>query len=150
MARTKLTEATQRIICAAIAEGNYFAVACRLAGIAPETGYAWLRRGEYRHKSRGCTPAFAAFAEAVRQAEAACESAKVREAYQKSSAMEFLARRFPDRWGRKERLEAEEGGRLRLEVIEVRLAGERDEQGAERDEQGAFGEAGESAAVSSA
>lgn len=71
--RTTLTPALQAAIVAAIRAGNAFGPACEAAGLSAWTGYEWMRRGRGDDPDRPWTPQYAAFAEAVRQAELADE-----------------------------------------------------------------------------
>ena len=71
--RTTLTSALQARIVAAIRAGNAFGPACEAAGVSAWTGYEWIRRGRGDDPDRPATPLYAAFAEAVRQAEMADE-----------------------------------------------------------------------------
>jgi hypothetical protein len=71
--RTTLTPALQAKIVAAIRAGNAFGPTCEAAGVPAQTGYEWVRRGRGDDPDRPWTPQYAAFAEAVRQAEIADE-----------------------------------------------------------------------------
>ena len=103
----KLTQELQEKLCSHIADGNYLDTACRLAGIDYGTMRRWILQGESDMSGR-----FYEFAEAVKVAEAIAESERVRLILHagkyddwKANAW-YLERKFPDRWGRKERLEA--------------------------------------------
>lgn len=100
---TKLTPETSEAICRAIRAGNYREVAARHAGVGHSTLYSWLEKGEARLEP------YADFREALQKAEADAEVhavAIVRQAMPESwqAAMTYLERKFPDRWGRRERL----------------------------------------------
>ena len=107
MARpTKLTPEVQRRIVEAISGGNYAVVAAEYAGIGQATFYAWLEKG------RAGRQPYAEFLAAVKEAEAQAEALAVkavRVAFGDSwqAAMTWLERRFPARWGRRDRLEVE-------------------------------------------
>ncbi len=124
---SKLTPAVQGKVVQAILAGNYFETALQFAGVGTTTGYEWLARGEDRQPTgRPCTPLFAEFAKAVRQAEAQAEVhavAIIRQSLPENPrlALDFLARRFPERWGAKDRheLTGPAGSPLRIEVVEV-------------------------------
>jgi hypothetical protein len=95
----ELSTTIGRTIVAAISTGNFPTVACRLAGISPVTLEKWLARGEAGEHEQP----YADFAEAYRQAEAKCESAVVKTLKGAvgddwRAGVQFLARRFPDRW----------------------------------------------------
>src|SRR5262249_29102627 len=103
--KSKLTPERQEKILGALLAGNLFSTACRYAGIAEQTGYEWLARGEGKDP-RGRTKAtvYAKFAEAVRGAEARAEVHAVAIVWQGFAdnprlALDFLGRRYPERWG---------------------------------------------------
>lgn len=107
---TLLTEQVKQKIVQAISAGNYFETACKYAGIGIATGYEWLARGEGRSRNRPCSAVYAEFAEAIRQAEGQCEVhavARVQQAIPENPrlGLDFLARRFPDRWGNRDKLD---------------------------------------------
>lgn len=116
---TKLNDEVRDRIVQAILAGNYFETACQYAGISISAGYEWLALGEGKERrGRKVADAHEKFAQAVRQAEAQAEVHTV--AIIKKSlpenprlALDFLARRHPDRWGPKERREL--SGTLGLE-----------------------------------
>src|SRR5688500_14704222 len=115
MARpTKLTSEVQQRLVSAIASGNYLEPACAYAGIDYSTFRRWIERGE--QAERGL---YREFRDAIRRAEAEAEirvvahwQRQVPESWQASR--DFLARRFPDRWGPKDRLE--HGGQIDLAI----------------------------------
>lgn len=74
---SKLTPEVQDRILTALRAGNFFSVACELAGISETAGREWLARGNGTTKRRGGAPEFAAFAEAVKKAESEAEVASV-------------------------------------------------------------------------
>lgn len=107
---TSLTPDIQERIVKLIEKGNYIEVACRACGICTATYYNWLARGE-----AGEEP-FLGFLEAIQDAEAIAETRMVETINKVASsdedntgdwkaAMEYLGRKLPDRWGRKERIE---------------------------------------------
>ena len=67
--QTKLTPELQQRFCDALHSGLTFAGACDLVGIAPQTFHEWMARGNGTHE-RPCTPALAAFADAIKVARA--------------------------------------------------------------------------------
>lgn len=89
----------------ALADGNYPTVAAAAAGIGESTYRAWIRRAEDDPGS-----AYAAFAAAIKAAEAQAESriaARVRAAADAgpqywAAGMTLLERRHPERWGRRQ------------------------------------------------
>jgi hypothetical protein len=120
---TKLTPERQERIVQAVLAGNYFETACRYAGISEFTGHEWMARGEGRDQQRPRNTLYAQFAQAVRLAEAQCETAIVamirRELPDNGRlGLEFLARRFPSRWSPRNRHEVSgpDGGEIPLGV----------------------------------
>ena len=116
--RTKLTPDVQKRVVEAIRAGNYKEVAARYAGIGESTFYEWLKRGASHRVG------YVEFAEAVKNAEAEAEVRDV--ALIEKAAMENwtaaawrLERRYPDRWGRRERHEitGEDGKELVIKVV---------------------------------
>ena len=115
MARpSKLTpEVAQRIV-AAIRAGNYAEPSARSAGISPATFYRWMERGEKQRRG-----IYHDFYEEVRRAEADAEVeavARVRKGMADDwrACMNFLERRYPKRWRRRE--SHEHSGGLDLQV----------------------------------
>ncbi len=105
MAKTKLNPQTQDRIVQAIRSGNYANVAARYAGIDEKTYYNWLQRGE-----REGSGIYFQFLQSVKKAESDAEVqavAEIRLAARENwqAGMTWLERRFPDRWGRRERVE---------------------------------------------
>jgi transposase len=102
---TKLTERLQNRLIALIQQGNYRETAAALSGISPATFHRWMERGaQGRHPYR-------AFREAVEHAETWAEGIAVRTVQSNiragdwKAAMTWLERKFPDRWGRRNRVE---------------------------------------------
>jgi len=109
---TDLTPQKQTAICTAILGGLHLSPAAEACGVSANTATDWMRRGENRHRSRPENAVYAAFAAAVREAEAQCERALVMT--WRSAAIEhkdppairdFLARRFPERWANREKID---------------------------------------------
>lgn len=102
---TKLTREIHDRIVTAIRAGNYIETAAAHAGIHKDTLYHWLKRG--REASSG---PYRAFSDAVQKAWADAEIRDVTliaKAAEKewTAAAWRLERKFPDRWGRKDRHE---------------------------------------------
>lgn len=102
---TKLTPEIQNRICTALRAGNYRDAAADYAGIDGGTLRRWLARGE-----REQSGTYRAFRAAVREAEAAAELRVVAQWQQHmpeswQACRDYLERRFPDRWGRRDRLD---------------------------------------------
>jgi transposase len=100
---TKLTPDTQAAICDAIRAGNYAETAAACAGVGRTTFYTWLKRGENE-----ATGKYRDFRDAVKSAESVAEAravSEVRAAGCESwqASMTWLERKFPERWGRRDR-----------------------------------------------
>lgn len=113
--QTKLTPEVQKRICDAISAGNYFEAAASYGGIDHATFFRWMEKGE-----QGRLP-YREFREAVLKAQADAEvsvvaqwKAQIPESWQ--AARDFLARRFPERWGAKDRHEIEHSGKVDANV----------------------------------
>jgi len=102
---TDLTPELQEKIVQAIKAGNYIETASAYAGINKTTLYDWLKRG-----SKETDGIYVEFSNAVEKALADAEVrdvaiiAKAADTYWQASAWR-LERKFPKRWGRKDRLE---------------------------------------------
>ena len=99
---TSLSPEVQKKICDAIAAGNYYQAACSYAGIEYQTFRNWMKAG--KDASEG--PFFDFFL-AVLKAEADAEVRVVAQWQQQipanwAAARDFLARRYPSRWGPRE------------------------------------------------
>lgn len=119
---TKLTPEAQKAITDAIAVGNYFETACAIAGVSKQQAYEWLKKG-----AKGKKP-FAAFRTAVEEAMSRCEQARVatvlaasREQWQ--AAAWWLERRFPQKWGRKDRMDIDQNSKVEIVVTEPGVPG---------------------------
>lgn len=126
MARSKLTPQLQQQFCEALNSGLTFVGACDLVGISPQTFHEWMARGEGTHE-RPSTPAFAAFADAVKEARAkrdqryvkVIEDAALNGTWQ--AAAWFLERTNRKEFGRNESVEitGKDGG-----PVEQRITGD--------------------------
>jgi hypothetical protein len=115
---TKLTPAVQQRLVQAVADGNYREAACAYAGIGWSTFSRWMQRGEAARSGP-----FRELWEAIQEAEAEAEFRVVGQWQQQipenwQAARDFLARRYPERWGPKERREVtgKDGGPLEQHV----------------------------------
>lgn len=118
---TKLTARVQRALCGALLRGNTRENAALTAGISRSTLTTWLHLGRTEASGR-----YTSFLAAVEKAEAAAVQASVgvvrhaaRDTWQ--AAAWWLERRYPDEWGRKDRVEItevlrREAGRLAEEM----------------------------------
>ena len=105
---TKLTEEVQAAIVESIKRGCTFKAAALAAGIAEGTFFKWMKRGEQAKKGR-----FFEFRQAIKKAEAEAVSFAVSCIFQQvkkgnwQAAAWWLERRYPEDWGKKERVEME-------------------------------------------
>jgi hypothetical protein len=120
----KLTPELREKFCGLVRDGNYMQAACAGVGISFATFRNWYNRG--RKALRG---PYLEFFEAVRLAQAESEAqlvknwqAQVPENWQ--AARDFLARRFPARWGPKDSHDVSlhgkgKGGAIPIVAVEV-------------------------------
>lgn len=106
---SKLTPAVHKHLVEAIMAGNYIEPAVRACGIGVSTYYRWMEQGE-AHAADGKATAYRDLWEAVKKAEGEAEIKalkQIRSAASESwqAAAWYLERKFPARWGRKERVE---------------------------------------------
>ena len=107
--RPKLTKK----LAALIQTGNYASTACASVGVSESAYYDWLAKGD-RDNEQGVESVYVEFSEAIKSAEADAEMEAVtaiRSAFTNSwqAAMTYLERRYPDRWGRRARVELGHG-----------------------------------------
>jgi type IV secretory pathway TrbF-like protein len=120
-----LTEKIQNDIVVALRAGNYVETAAALAGVNKTTVYDWLSKG-----ARGQGKLFVEFSNAVKRAQAESEARDVATVLQASAtnwqaAAWRLERKFPHRWGRKDRLEAEiehKGSGVKIQFVQMTAA----------------------------
>jgi len=101
---THLNQEVQDEIVGYLLEGNFYSVACELAGIPAPTGKEWLRRGLGKMAERPPTDNFASFAYAVKKAQAQAERdaiARIREAAvgRRVLRSKTVTKRYRDREG---------------------------------------------------
>ena len=122
---TKLTPKIQEEILQVIRSGNYIETACAYTGINKSTFYLWLKRGARekdrvannpRAKIRKNEKKYVDFSNAVEKALAHAEIrdvAIIGKAAEKEwqAAAWRLERKFPDRWGRKDKYSLEHSGK---------------------------------------
>lgn len=119
--RLKLTPELIEQAAKLIAGGNYASTVFQMLGVGESTWYRWLEKGR---DSKGRS-IYREFWESIQKAEAAAEARAV------SGVMAagrrnwtayawYLERKFPDRWGRKDKVQQEisgpGGGAVRAEV----------------------------------
>ncbi len=116
---TKLSDEVKDKLVDAISQGNYYEAACAYAGISYSTLREWINKGE----EEGAEKEFSDFSEAIKKAEADAEVAMVK-AWQKhipnnwQAIATFMERRYPDRWGRKDRSQVEHAGQFAVRIID--------------------------------
>lgn len=104
---TKLTKEIQLAITEYVRAGNYVETAAAAAGISKNTLYDWLKRGAKEPQT-----IYGEFSDAVQKALAQSEIDDLRRLEEHSAdhwqAVAWrLERRFPEKWGRKDKLAAE-------------------------------------------
>jgi transposase len=123
MARpTKLTDDLQLRILTALRIGSTHAQAALVAGVSESTFHRWMHDGEHAARGR-----FREFWEAVKRAEAeaavrwlAIIDKSANEGAWQAAAWK-LERRFPNEWGRRDRVQVEHSGEVMVrQVIEAR------------------------------
>ena len=100
-------------ITALLKAGITISSACEIVGISRQTYYNWAEK----HPE---------FAEKVKKAIAESELRAVKiilDAAKRDwkAAAWFLERRFPDRWGRRDKIEAEQKSHVTIKIIDARL-----------------------------
>ena len=112
---SKLTPERQERLEEAIAAGNYYETACTLVGIDYRTFRYWMEKGE-----AGVSKKYVQFFQAITHAEAQAEQNAIT-AWQRAfpddwrAAQMFLERRHPDRWGKQDRLDLKQSGKVAVE-----------------------------------
>jgi len=102
--KTKLTPELQKKLIKCIRAGSYIVVACRAVGISEFAFYDWIKKGK-----KGIEP-YTKFTKSVRQAQAIGELkiySEIRSQVKKDwrAGMEILARKYPQRWAKRDKLE---------------------------------------------
>jgi transposase-like protein len=119
MARpTKLSPELQQRIVQALSAGAYVETAAAMAGVSKQTLYSWLKRGADQAQGP-----FREFLDAVEKAQAEAEVrdialiAKAAQTQWQAAAWR-LERKFPEKWGRKTRVEhtGEDGGPVQVSI----------------------------------
>lgn len=107
---SKLTPELQERIISAIRAGNYMETAAAYAGISKDTLYRWLKQG-----ARAKSGPYKRFSDAIAQAMAQSEVRDVAVIH-KAAETEWTAaawrleRKYPERWGRRQKVEAQVSG----------------------------------------
>lgn len=116
----KLNKTLTKKMCKYIEEGNYITTACKLCGIERHTHYDWMKHGK-----KGIKP-FKDYYLAIEEAKARAEASMVDVVTSSAlvdgnvgSAQWWLARVHPDRWGKKDRVEAKVDTSQKIEIVTV-------------------------------
>jgi len=109
MAKCKLTTEVKKEICTYVEDGLSFKDACYLVGIDERTIYYWLQKGKEAKSG-----IFFRLFQGIRAAEARAKhrrikTIKAREEENADFALEMLARKYPEEFGKKE-IHVEHGG----------------------------------------
>ena len=109
---SKLTPEVRKRLINAIMAGNYYEPACRYAGVDYSTFRKWMQKGEQAKSGQ-----YFEFFEEVKRAEAEAEARMVAQWQAQvpndwKAARDFLARRYPERWAQKERIDLEHSGEV--------------------------------------
>ena len=110
-----------------IEKGNYIETVCQAHGINKATYYRWIERGERTKRGIYCD-----FCNAVRDAEARAEQKLIEEWREKlkespTNYKDFLERRYPERWSKKE-THVLEGGDKNKPIILKFLPADEDQE----------------------
>jgi transposase len=121
--RSRLTPTVRNPIVRTLASGCYRQTAAEVAGVGKSTLYRWLEQGEHDFEDGRTTP-YRELWEATKKAEADAEVEAIeliREAATRSwqAAAWLLERKYPDRWGRRARLDHRHDAQPRREVVEI-------------------------------
>lgn len=130
---TKLEPEVEQKLLQTIGAGNYYEAACGYAGITYHTLRNWVRRAEAelervagsgRRSVRSEERIYVEFYEKLKKAEAQAEVTIVDQWQQQipeswQAAMNFLARRYPERWGKQvQEMDVTSGGEP-LRIVKV-------------------------------
>lgn len=118
--KSKLTRELIEQAAKLIEEGNYQSHVAQALGIHEDTWYRWMREGAQTKNGLKRR-----FYEAVKKAEAraiARNVALIQKAAQEGNwqaAAWWLERKFPDEWGKKDKLGLEGNGAIEIKVVKV-------------------------------
>ena len=126
MAKLKLTPELIEKLIPSIEAGNYIETVCQAHGISRNTYYLWLKKGE----SAKAKTIYRYFYDMVKDAEARAEARLIEEWRDKlkespTNYKDFLERRYPERWGKKETHVVEGGDQKK--PIKLQVEGNIDE-----------------------
>lgn len=107
---SKLTDDVQKVIVEAIARGNFYSAASERAGIDYSSFKRWMEKGERQEPE---FERYRAFRAAILVANAECQDAQLTRINRAAglgtwqAAAWILERRFPEEWGRKDKVQHE-------------------------------------------
>jgi transposase len=119
---TKLNLKLQEAICKHIASGMYPSKAAILEGLGERTYYTWMQRGREEKQGK-----YKHFQQAVKKAESVAETVYLEQIRKASTGEEtgnpvwqaaawYLERRYPDEWGRRERVDVNQSTEINHHV----------------------------------
>lgn len=117
-----LTPKLQKAICKRIEKGNYPAKSAIQEGISKDTYYYWMRRGRKEKEGR-----YYNFLKAIKKAESIAETVYLEQVRKAATGEEtgkpvwqaaawYLERRYPDSWGRRDRVDLNHSGEFKQRV----------------------------------
>ena len=116
----KLNKTLTNKMCKCIEEGNYISTACKMCGIRRHTHYDWMKHGK-----KGIKP-FKEYYDRIEEAKAKAEMNMVGVVHDSAvvdgnvgAAQWWLARMHPDRWAKKDRIEAKVDTSQKIEIVTV-------------------------------
>jgi transposase len=125
MAASKFTKARRRAIIESLRAGNHPRVAAQVNGVAERTLQEWLQKG----RTDGAEPRYRQFVADVEEAEAFAEAeslGKWRASDDWRAHMEYLARKHPERWAKRQNVDVTSKGQpiRTIEVVRTVRAGD--------------------------
>lgn len=117
---SKLTPEVKKRLLDSLRLGNYYEAACAYAGIEYRTFRNWMKKGEEAKSGQ-----FFQFFQEVNRAEMEAEARMVAQwqnhmRHDWRAVKDFLARRFPDRWARRDKTELTGKNGGPIEVTDAR------------------------------
>ena len=116
----KLNKKVCEVICEGLRKGNYVTTCCRAVGIDKKTFYNWKNKGK-----KGIEP-YATFLKRVDEAEAEGEMLMMEVIHDNAvsgnwlSSAWVLERKYPNRFGKRERMELQTDNDFKLEISTAR------------------------------
>jgi transposase len=115
--KTKLTDELEEKLCEYIMAGNYANTAASMVGIDESTYYRWIRKGEAAKSGR-----YYQFNQSIKKAEKFAEAYHIQNIRKAGGAGAWTAsawwleRKYPQRWGKQERVELNHSGNLNQDI----------------------------------